>query len=182
MANKKTTSHHARSSRLLELHAEVGTPEPYPIPDLSTGETLFVVEPLTRKRKKALNDAELKLYVLNRMLSGWIARTTEPEPVLVDDPTPEQAVQHANAHAEWVKARQSADTEVKTIQEKIAEASEEYERAFFGDVYDKVIAYFEDKPLLWDKFVPDIKSEFLPAAPADGPDEEAAGKAPVSST
>ncbi len=174
-----SVTHSSMSARLLELAAETDTPDPYPIT-----ETL-VIQPLTRARRKAMNEAELKMFVLKQLLAQGMSAAAAKEPELPADPTGEQQA----AHDAWAAARADAEEKVDGYNTQHAEAQDDYERAFFGPVYDKVIEYFEDKPLLWDKFIPDIQSQFLPAAPYDGKcpecgriDPEQAGKALESST
>lgn len=171
------------SARLLELHAETNNPEPYEITDQ------LVVTPPTRTRVKAMNTAEMKLYFSQQVLNEALSRASVPRPVLADGATDDQRLAHAQAVGEWTAGR-ITDEELAAIGEQVSAAEAEYERAFFGDVYDDLIEFFEDKPGLWAKFVPDIKTAFGPKAPEDGVcpscgkvvDEESAGKAPESST
>jgi hypothetical protein len=170
----------ALSARLLELSAETNNPEPYPVT-----ETLIVYPP-TRTRRKAMNAAEMKMYLCSQLLSQAINTSSSPEPELPEDPTDEQQVEHA----QWLVDRAEAQAKLAGINEQHDSAEIDYEKAFFGDSYKAVMEFFEDKPLLWDKFVPDIRAEFLPVVPDNGQcptcghvgDEEAAGKAPESLT
>lgn len=183
------------SQRLLDLAVETNTPQPYPITDS------IVVAPLTRTRTRDLNAAELERYLLCGLLNRVVATPLGPEPVvppepdLPEEPTAEQQeaydewAQTRDAHAAWVASRDGAETRAAELNAKIAEAETRYDKAFFGDAYAKVMEYFEDKPQLWEKFVPDIRAEFLPPAPDNGVcptcghvDEEQAGKAQASST
>lgn len=123
----------------------------------------LVVSPPGRKRSQAMSDAETRLYLYSALL--------------------QQAVTREEAAGEDVLNGLSAE---------ITKAREDYERAFFGDAYDAVTAYFDDDSLptqFYGAFVEDIKAEFLPAAPDDGKcatcgrvDEETAGKEPAPST
>lgn len=181
MPDKVKQPRSAMSARLLELTAEYTTPEPY---EVLTGS--IVVQPPTRTRRKAMNAAEMKMYMCSQLLMQAINAVAAPEPELGDEPTPEEI----SAHNAWEDARQAAQEKVDGLNQQHAEAETDFEKAFFGDAHDAVMEFFEDKPALWDKFVPDIRSEFLPAVPDDGKcptcghveDEEAAGKAPESST
>lgn len=170
---KPPVTHSAMSGRLLELAAEVGTPEPYPVTET------VVVQPPTRTRRKAMTAAELQMYLCSQLMSQAIGAASSPEPDRDDEV----------AHAYWASEREAAQEKVANIKKQHAAAEQDYEKAFFGDAYDAVLEYFEDKPVLWEKFVPDIRSEFLPAAPDDGKcptcghvDDEQAGKAPEPST
>jgi hypothetical protein len=173
MTQKVKQPRSAMSARLLELSAETSTPEPYPVTET------IVVQPPTRTRRKDMNAAEMKMYLCTQLLSQAINAASAPEPDGED----------LVAHAEWVAEREAAQEKVDSINKQHAAAETDFEKAFFGDAHEAVIEYFEDKPVLWDKFVPDIRSEFLPAVPDDGKcptcghvnDEEAEGKAPESS-
>lgn len=180
MSEKVKQLRSAMSARLLELTAEYSTPEPYEVTDS------IVVQPPTRTRRKAMNAAEMKMYLCSQLLMQAIHAVAAPEPEVDDDPTDEQL----RARVDWEVSRQTAQEKVDGLNQQHAEAEADFEKAFFGGAYDAVMEFFEDKPALWDKFVPDIRSEFLPAVPDDGKcptcghveDEEAAGKAPESST
>lgn len=172
------------SDRLARLHAETNDPEPYPVTDD------IIVYPPTRTRHREMGDAEMSLFLLTGLRAQAVDRSTDPAPALPENPSEEQRVEHAVALADWQLQNDSIEGKLAEINDKIAESTADYERAFFGDAYDDIIDFFEDKPALWDKFVADIKSEFLPSAPADGKcptcgrveDEEAAERAPKSST
>lgn len=180
MPEKVKQPRSAMSARLLELTAEYSTPQPYEV----TGS--IVVQPPTRTRRKAMNAAEMKMYLCSQLLSQAISAVAAPEPEVGDEPTDDQL----RARVEWEMTRRDAQEKVDGLNEQHADAETDFEKAFFGDAYEAVMEFFEDKPLLWDKFVPDIRSEFLPAVPDDGKcptcghveDEEAAGKAPESLT
>lgn len=167
------------SDRLLALHGGTNDPQPYPITDDIT------VAPLDRSRTKALKAAELKKFFAQQVLSRRAAATISSQPpVLPEDATDEQHAEYDEALKAWTAA-----FDLDTIQHQIDEAEDEYYRAFFGAAHDAVMTFFEDKPALWDKFIPDIEAEFLPSAPDDGicptcghVDEDQAGKAPEPST
>lgn len=175
----------AMSERLMALHAETNDPQPYEITNA------IVVYPPNRTRRKQMYNAEMKLSLCNGLLAQAMSRVSTPAPEKpADDAPADEVLAYAKARGEWEVLVDGADSAVESINAQIAEATEEYERGFFGDAHDAVMEFFEDKPLLWDKFVEDIKSEFLPAGPQDGKcrtcgqivDEDAAGKAPTSST
>lgn len=208
--NNGPVTHSAMSQRLLDLTAETRTPEPYPVTDT------LVVTPPTRTRRRAMYEADVKMFMTRQMLAQAIAAAAEPAPEPptpaaapqdVDDQFDDEAAaqaaeaahaktaevlreQHAAAHAAWLTRTADARSRVDAINGQVRDATEDYDRAFFGDAYDAVVEFFEDKPLMWERFIPDIKSEFLPAAPDDGTcatcgqivDEEQAKKAPASST
>jgi hypothetical protein len=125
----------------------------------------LVVTPPGRKRSQAMSDAETRIYVYSALLQQAVSRTGEEA---------------------------AGEDVLNGLSDEITKAREDYERAFFGDAYDAVTAYFDDDSLptqFYGAFVEDIKAEFLPAAPADGKcvtcgrvDEETAGKEPEPST
>lgn len=162
-----------------------------------------------------MHDAEMQLFLYQQLLATALGAATAaappappeaiaPEPAaLVDDPTDEQRVDYQKALAawlirqsyesaakDWADRREAAESTIESLKDKTDSATEAYDRAFFGDAYDAVVEYFEEKPTLWDLFIPDIKAEFLPKAPVNGKcascgtviDEDAAKKAPASST
>jgi uncharacterized protein YjdB len=177
------------SERLMKLHVDTNCPEPYEVAD-----GVFV-KPPGRKRREAMNAAEMRIYVASSLLNEAANRNIPPAP-----PEPKKAVEQ-NAVAEWQAAKDEWDLQVKATEaemnqfsEQITTARADYDKAFFGDAYDTVIELFDDEDLpvqLWDEFVTDIKSEFLPSGkqlPDDGTcpecgqvvDEEQAGKAQTS--
>jgi hypothetical protein len=173
----------AMSERLCKLAAEIHQPEPYPVTKT------IVVTPPTRVRSKAMSAAELQIYLCNNLLSQAVTRTQTAPPALADDATDEQKTEHEQALAAWKKQTQDVDDTIKAINDKAAAAQDDYEHAFFGDAYQAVMDYFEDKPQLWEAFAKDIKAEFLPPTPDDGVcptcghiDQDTAGKESSSST
>lgn len=182
-----SATHHAMSARLLELSAETNLPDPYPVTDT------IVIQPPTRTRRKAMYEAEMTMYMTRRMLAQALRDAAEPAPTppAEQDVTEEQRAEFDVLHADWAARMATHQGRIDSINSQVQAASDDYDRAFFGeDMYQAVIDYFEDKPTLWDLFMPDIKSEFLPKAPSDGTcrecgqivDEDAAGKALASST
>lgn len=197
---KNKTNRSAMSPRLLALHGETNDPEPYPVTDD------IIVQPLTRTRMHDLHAAELAKYFAQNLLARRAAAAVTAEPT-APVPAPDLPADHdeaqlaawvaaTTAHQELTAAYEAAMTEWKNafnldgIQAQIDEAEAAYDRAFFGDAYDAVIEFFEDKPALWDKFIVDIRDEFLPRTPESGvcptcgrtTDADLAGKAPESST
>ena len=178
----------AMSHRLLKLAAETNLPEPYPIADG------IVVTPPGKKRREAMSKAEMRIYLTSGLLNQAMARTTPPAPTMAEnDATADQLAAYEHAKAEWDRQTKASEDELNELSAQIDAARADYERAFFGDVYDAVIEYFDDPDVpqqLWDAFVADIQAEFLPAAPDNGTcptcghveDEEAAERAPKSST
>lgn len=204
-----SVTHHAMSSRLLELSADTNLPQPYPVTEA------IVVQPPTRTRRQAMHDAELRMFVNAQQLAKAMAAASEPPPAFPteaddsltaapagDDGTNEDELRQARAAARaaelaahdaalaaWDKRTAAVNRKVESINAESRSANDDFDRAFFGTAYEAVIDYFEDKPTLWELFVPDIKAEFLPPAPHDGKcttcgrmDEEQAGKVPESST
>lgn len=169
----------ALSARLLTLHSETNQPEPCELPNG------VVIQPLTRTRMQGLHEAELKKYFLQQSLAYRIALVQNP-PTLPEDASDEQKAAHDRELEELDKSPAVLDELTK----QISSADDDWHKAFFGDSCTAVLDFFEDKPGLWNEFMPDLKAEFLPAVPDNGvcatcghvKDEEAAGKAPESST
>lgn len=93
----------------------------------------------------------------------------------------------------WEDRADNLDTLADQLTVDSKAAAEQYNRALFGAAYDDVMALSEDwDPLFWDEFLNDVNAHFSSGAnpPEDGTcrtcgqviDEEAAGKAPSSST
>lgn len=179
---KRPVSTGPLSERLLKLQLETGVAEPYKITsDLS-------VEPLTKTRGTALNEAAMRLGILQSLLSHAISQSI-PRPTRPDYNAPaDEHDAYAKAVEEWTAEVERHDETTNAIAGKIGEAELDYNRAFFGDAYDDVMAFFESQPQkLWDAFVVDIKREFLPPQPDNGvcptcghADAETAGKVPES--
>jgi hypothetical protein len=117
----------------------------------------ITVTPPGRKRSQAMADAEARIYVNQALLQAALKPDAE-----------------------------ATQEQLSTLSDEVTKARTDYEKAFFGDAYDKVIAYFDDESIptkLWEAFVVDIRNEFLPVAPEDGVcptcghvDDETAGK------
>jgi hypothetical protein len=121
----------------------------------------IVIAPLTKTVREKLNALRSKRMVGNFMLAEALRR---------DD------------------AKQS---DIEDLTKIVADSDDEYNRLFFGDQHDAVMAFFGDRdPALWDAFCADINRQFQPTPPASGKcphcdnviDLEAAGKALASST
>ena len=170
------------SERLLKLQLETGVAEPYRIAaDL-------VVEPLTKARGTKLHEAGMRVGIMQNLLSQAINQSI-PRPERPDyAATAEQLAAYDAAVVSWQDEIDRHNDTTNAIAEKIAEAEQDYNRAFFGDAHDAIMAFFETQPQkLWDAFVVDIKREFLPPQPENGvcptcghTDEEQAGKALAS--
>lgn len=166
------------SERLLKLQLESGVVEPYKV----TSD--LVIEPPTKARGTRMHDASVRLAILQSLLNQAINQSF-PRPERTDDPEAD-----ARALDEWQRQIDQHNDTANAIAEKIGEAEDDYNRAFFGDAHDDVMAFFESQPQkLWDAFVVDIKRDFLPPQPENGvcptcghTDAEQAGKAPESST
>ncbi len=122
----------------------------------------LAVRPLTKAIREKLNAARNKRMVGNFMLAA--------------------AMQHPG----------TTDNDLTQLNKVVDDAEDEYNRLFFGDQHDAVMAFFADRdPALWDAFCTDIQRQLLPGpAPATGQcphcgnvlDAETAGKGPESST
>jgi hypothetical protein len=121
----------------------------------------ITVWPTTKKRREDMRDAQLKVMIGNQLLD-----------------------QAMKTGANDVEVLNELAKQIKT-------AETYYNRAFFGDCYDALMTFFDDRDAAeWDDFVGDIKAYFAQSVPDDGTcptcgtvtDEEAAGKAQQSST
>ena len=171
------------SERLMKLSATTKLPQPYPVTDTN------IVMPLTMKRSTELREAHMSMLVAQTLLAEAMRRTgaARPNPADFDDDTDA----YEAAVAEWEADADANEKAMTDLAQQVRDAEDAYNRAFFGDAFDDLMAFFESQPqALWDAFVTDIKAEFLPEHPRDGhcptcgqiTDEEQAGKAPKSST
>lgn len=200
--NAGPVTHHALSQRLMDLCAETRIPQPYPITDT------LVVTPPDRHRRRGMYEADIAIFMARQMLAQALKAAAEPAPEPppdaptsdeVDDESaateesPDSASthkQHTEAMAAWMQRTAEVATRIKAINAQIESAADDYDRAFFGVAYDAVMEFADAMPFHYDRLLPDIKAEFLPAAPDDGTcsqcgqvvDEEQAKKAHASST
>lgn len=173
------------AGRLAELMAETVTPEPYRVT------TKIVIDPPTKRAARKMNEAHMQVFVCQTLLAAALNQVQAPKPARPETDDPQQLAEWENAVAEWEKGTKLAQEQLNSLRDEIAKAQDDWNRAFFGDQYDNVVEYFEDRPQkLWEAFEKDIKARFLPPEPEDGKcpscgrviDEEAAGKEPSSST
>lgn len=83
---------------------------------------------------------------------------------------------------QWRKNLDGAQRSIDEHNVQVLQAEKDYDRAYFGDVYDDLIEFFDGQDeALWDAFVADIRTHWVPSQP-DSDDEEAAGKDTKSST
>ena len=101
----------------------------------------IAVQPPTMNSAKKLNAAHQSVVFYGAILSGMLRRGGD----------------------------NAATTEQLTEVSKLIESSEDdYNRAFFGDAHDAVMAFFAERPQqLWDAFIKDIRAHFLPSEPSD---------------
>lgn len=170
------------SERLMKLAANTTLPQPYEV----TGS--ITVQPLTMKRSTELREAHMSMLVAQTLLAEAMRRSGDTRPA-PDDFADTDA--YEAAVAEWEADADANEKAMQDLAQQVRDAEDAYNRAFFGDAFDDVIAFFESQPqALWDAFVNDIKEEFLPTHPRDGVcktcghvvDEEEAGKGRKSST
>lgn len=173
------------AGRLLELIRETNTVEPYEAFD---GVAIY---PPTKRASKAINSAQMTIYISQAALSEALQRANKPQP---EHPgaaaTAEQIAVWETAVEAWKTQRLAGEADMQALNAKIQEATEESDRAFFGPHYDALIDFFDDQPkALWDAFVADINKHFAQSVPDDGVcphcghvDEDAAGKDSAPST
>lgn len=170
------------AGRLLELTLEVKTPEPYVVTDRIT------IYPPTKKTAARLDELNWAVVTNKAILQEALRRNMEPRPD-VKDLSVDEAVEAVEA---WESRTLASGDLIKELQERVTEDTTEWSRVFFGEHYDDLQQFFDDRPKqLWERFVDDIRTEFLSTtAPDDGvcskcghvTDEEAAGKDSKSST
>ena len=174
------------SPRLLELSAKTISIEPYVV-------TEKIVIRQTRKRREELHAAWLDIGRCQTKLTAMVKRANVPPPEPPgDDATPEQIATHDAALAEWNSAMEAIEAESTQVNSEVKDATERYERAFFGDAYDDIMELSQDWELdFWDAFKADVNDYFMKGVnpPPDGISEngevidlEEAGKAQSSST
>ncbi|OIN80868.1 hypothetical protein [Mycobacterium malmoense] len=171
------------SGRLLELSVKTLVPDPYPVTDKIS------VEAPTKRRAETMRDTHAEMLVYQALLNDAVKRAGEPRPQPPtaepgQEPTGEEVDEHNRLVAEWETAvadwesRAAANnTEMAALSTKVREVTDAYNRAFFGDAHDDVMAFFADQPqALWDAFIEDIQDHFLPHPPTDDDEGEAAGE------
>lgn len=179
----------APSSRLATLISQTVTRQPYPVT-----ETLLVTPP-TRGALVRLDALNWSVVNAKAMWQEAVRRNLEPRPEAPGaDATDDERAEHDAAIAAWESRTLTAGDAIKALADRITKDTDEWNRIFFGDTLDQVLAYFDGlPPEVWDAFVADIRGEFLDAkgsTPDNGlcpscgnvVDEEQAGKASASST
>jgi hypothetical protein len=159
------------SPRLLELSAKTTPIEPYPVTDK------IVILPQTKKRREDLHSAHNTIIGCQAKLNALLKRAED-----FGDANDEAGTEEMQA-----LERTAAD-----LSAEVESATQQYNRAFFGDAYDDIMALSEEWPAeLWDDFVSDAQAHFMGGVnpPPDGTDEtgavvdeDEAGKALSSST
>lgn len=151
------------SERLMKLSIESKVPDPYPVTDRIS------VAPLTKKRGTALREAHMSILVYQTLLSEAMRQSNAAPTPPPADASEEETAAHQAAVATWEASIKNNEEVMQALSQNITDAETAYNKAFFGDAHDDVMAYFEQQPQkLWDAFVTDIKAEFLPAMPTGG--------------
>jgi hypothetical protein len=102
----------------------------------------IIIAPLTKTTIERLNELQMQRMVGNFFLAAALKRQGEQAPT---------------------------DEDLAELTKIVNDAEAEYNRLFFGDQHDAVMAFFADKPQQhWDAFCVDIKAALMPALPADG--------------
>lgn len=192
------------SERLMKLSIDSKVPDAYPVTDKIS------VAPLTKKRGTALREAHMSILVYQTLLSEAMKVAEKPVyPAAPEPPGADASSElvasyealtaewnkglplYEKALADWETSLRNSEEVMNALAKNIADAETAYNKAFFGDALDDVMAYFEHQPQkLWDAFIADIKADFLPAMPTDGvcptcgnvEDQVEAGKPQPSST
>lgn len=162
----------ALSPRLLELSAKTIQVEPYPVTDK-------IVIRQTRQRRDELHGAYTEIVSCQQQLQILIRRANElPRPEHPgDDATDDQLAAHDAELGAWQAQIDLMEQRADELTGKVNAASELYNRAFFGDVYDDIMELSADwDPDLFDAFKADVNAHFQQGvnAPADGRDDDGA--------
>lgn len=187
------------TGKFLELSQKTNRPGPYPITDQ------LVVPPPTKKRREQMRDAEQRMVIGQAQLNIAYSLANVPSPPMpgqtavakVED-ADEQAGLDAAAGAEykqdmaqwkrevaqWRDNLFNAQQQIGEYTKQIKQADVDYDRAFLGDDYEKIVEFFDEQDeSLWDEFRRDLAKHWVPSQPDDDvEDEEEAGKALKSST
>jgi len=160
----------ALSPRLLELSAKTTPVEPYPVTDK-------IEIRQTRKRRDDLHDAYTEIVSCQQQLQGLVKQANAlPRPEHPgDDATDEQLAAHDAELAAWQAQIDLMDKRADELAEQVTAAGERYNRAFFGDAYDDIMALTADwDPELFDAFKADVNAHFQQGVnpPPDGRDDD----------
>lgn len=173
------------AGRLLELMLETNTIQPYKVFDGVS------IPPQTKRAGKVIDSAQMTIYISQAALSEALQRANERQPEHPGaEATPEQLAVWETAVEAWKTRKLAGEDDMQALNNKIREATEESDRAFFGPHYAEIMEFFEEQPkAFWDAFVADVNEHMAPSAPDDGVcrhcghvDEEAAGKDSEPST
>lgn len=153
------------SPRLLQLSAKTNPVEPYPVTDK-------IEIRQTRKRRDDVHETYNEIVSCQQKLTEMVRRANAlPRPELPDDPTADQAAAHDDELAAWQAQIDAMDKAADELTSRANAAGERYNRAFFGDAHDDIMALTEDwDPALFDEFKADVNAHFQQNvnAPADG--------------
>lgn len=166
------------SGRFLELQRSVRRVEPYEI----TAD--LIVPPPTKRQNDNIIAAQAAFSVAQSQLEEILTPVLVPQldsegkPVLDAEDKPVVLEQY----------REVDPARIERINALIHHASENYNRALFGSVFEAVMEFFNDRPVgEWNAFYQDIQNEFMPvpeggACPTCGHinDVDQAGKPPAS--
>lgn len=160
------------SPRLLELSAKTSPVEPYTVTDKVT------ILPLTKKRRAQLHDAHNTIAACQAKLSALLKSAEQPKPEHPgEDATSEERDAYEAALAKWNQTLAAMEQQSNQIAADANSATEQYNRALFGDAHDDITALSDDWDAeLWDAFIADVQSHFLSGVnpPPDGTDESGA--------
>lgn len=137
------------------------------------------VEPPDKARGQMIAAAQTAYSIARGQLENMVAPMADPsapDGILRDD--------------QGAPVLPNIDTDVlRSLQDLVTTAAEEYDKALFGDQFDAVNEYFQgEQGAVWNAFYADIQDVFLPS-PATGKcptcgreSEEQAGNEPGSTT
>lgn len=144
----------AATGRWGEVASDVVAVEPYVVTDG------LVISPMTRRRRKKLRATQSAYMLAAARLAEVVKQETDPDPIVHEDTLEDGTVVRTITNP-----RPKGDNDqdmINRIQTLTDEAEAAYDTALFGDVYDDVMAFFEDQPdEYWDAFYTDVHNRLV---------------------
>lgn len=197
--NGNTPKFGTPTGKFLELSQKTNKPGSYEIT------AQLAVAPPTKRRREQMRDAEQRMVIGQAQLNIAYSLANVPSPPMpATPPKPDGDDEQAAAAAEykqdlaqwkaevaqWRDNLFAAQQQIAEYTAQIKQADADYDRAFLGDDYEKIVEFFDEQgESLWDEFRVDLSKHWLPSRPDDGTcptcghidDEDTAGKAIKSS-
>lgn len=158
--------------RFAELITEVDDDEPYQITET------VAIQPPSKARMQEIIEAQTAYVVARGQVEAMMSPLVDEAGEVVRDENQQPILPQLNRET------------LQQVEALVQKAAESYDRALFGDAYGDIMRMSQSwTGKRWNAFYEDVQNTFLPV-PQDGRcpqcgnivDEEAAGKAPASST